>query len=78
MRRSALGHDSNRVELGWQLDAIVVLGAVGLSTGSFVCFVARYLLPGMDFDYGKWAGVGTALGVTLALVWILADSLYGV
>jgi hypothetical protein len=31
----------------------------------------RYLLPGLEFSYEKWGGVGTALGFAGGLSWVL-------
>ena len=51
------------------------LAALGAAGGAFSCAVANFLLPGMNFDYGRWGGKGTALGVTVALGWIVVHTL---
>jgi hypothetical protein len=58
-----------------QLEQVALLAAVGGGAGCFVCWVSRYLLPGLDFDYGKWGGIGTALGFATGLVWFVTNTL---
>ena len=54
---------------------LVYLSALGAGAGSFICMVLRYLLPGIDFDYSKFAGVGAGTGFGVGLVWLLTDTL---
>jgi hypothetical protein len=68
--------NSGHLHLGWQVDALVELSALGYGVGSFVCWVSRFLLPGMKLDYGKWGGVGAALGLLTAIVFIGVDTLF--
>ena len=68
--------DPGRLQFGWQGEGLVFTSALGGGVGAFMCGVMNYLLPGQDFEYGKWSGRGAALGLAAAVFWITVDSLF--
>jgi hypothetical protein len=59
-----------------QLEGFVLFTAVGGGFGVFVCGVSNYLLPGMNFNYGRWGFIGGAWGSGVALIWILVNLVF--
>jgi hypothetical protein len=58
-----------------QAGYVAILAGAASGAACIACVIANYALPARKFDYGKWAGVGGALGAAAALSWLASNGL---